>query len=215
MLHGSSRRKACSHESQRASVRGVVQLDRAIGEPGEPLGGPAGTGGRRQRRAALVRLLTCGNARLVLLRLLRDPFERLAPGLETFEPPAEAGVVHEPDVELVPEVRLLGQLGEAVPSPALGSRGEERADGADHRQLAPGDPAAGRGRDAEAVEGGEGQVHVGPGLAGDDGDAVEGDTVVGKAADALGDGVELAFDVRGGDGGELDAVRPDPSLRSG
>ena len=33
---------------------------------------------------------------------------------------------------------------------------------------------------------------MGPGLAGDDGDAVEGDTAVGKAADALGDGVELA-----------------------
>ena len=59
------------------------------------------------------------------------------------------------------------------------------------------------------------EVHVGPGLAGDDGDAVEGDTVVGKAADALGDGVELAFDVRGGDGGETcDAVRRGDPARS-
>ena len=80
MLHGSSWRKLASQESQRASVRGVVQLGGALGERWRSRSAAsAGAGSRRQRRAALVGLLTRGNARLVRLRLLRDPLERLAP----------------------------------------------------------------------------------------------------------------------------------------
>ena len=177
-----------------------VQLGGAAGKGGEALGRLPRAGGRRQRRPALVALLAAGRALLLGLGLLGDPVERLAPGLEALEPPAEAGVVDETDVELVGEVRLLGQLGQAVPGPALGRGGEERADGADDGDLAPGDPPARGGGDAEAVEGGEGEVHVGPGLAGDDGDPVERDAGVGEGADPAGDLVELALDVGGQDG---------------
>ena len=113
---------------------------------------------------------------------------------------ALADFAGEPADTAVKPIGAVRQLGQAVPRPALGRGGEERADGADDGNLAPGDPPPGGRGHAEAVEGGKSEVHVGTRLARGDGDAVERDAGVGEVADAARHLVELALDVGGKDG---------------
>jgi hypothetical protein len=176
-----------------------IQLGRERREPRKSLGRIAGAGGWRERGPTLVGLFAFGDSALVLQSLGGDRLEGTLPVAKATKPATEPGVVHHPDVQLAPEVRLLGQFSQAVSNPTFRGGGEEGPDSPDRRDIAPGHAPPSGGRNSESLQGAEGEVHVRPGLTGDDGDPVEWDALVSQGANPTGDVLELALGVRGSD----------------